>query len=79
MRKLYNKLFRGTLLWAILLAAMAGTAGTSAVVVLASGRVAQPLSCNSGCVVDATCRGMDSTCSCSGGSCTSNALVNSVK
>lgn len=63
MGKLYSRVFRTMVLWAILLVAMGIMAGTSAAV-LAANR-ARPLSgCGGACADDSNCSGQDPLCVC---------------
>lgn len=78
MRKLYARMFGTTVVWTVLLAAMTAMAGASASV-LAANEFHPLLGCSGACQVDAQCRGQDSTCSCSGGTCVSKPVDQSAK
>lgn len=69
MRKLYGRMFRPTLLSAMLLVGMAAMAATS-VVVLAAGQTRQPNACGDACQLAGDC---PHSCPCrplTGGTCT---------
>ena len=70
MRRLYGRMSRTTVLWAILLSSMTAMAGTSAAVFAVNEFQPHVTACSGSCQVDAQGRGRDSTCSCGpGGTC----------